>query len=502
VTAPRRVVVVGFGMAGCRFLDELLDRRGQGASQGAITVIGAEPHPAYNRVLLCDVIAGRADVAALGLADPAGYAGRGVDVRLARHAVRVELPPGRPDGVVHLDDGTRIGFERLVLATGAAPVVPELAGLDPQVPPAGVHPLRTVDDALEIVAAAGSARRAAVLGGGLLGLEVARGLARLGLDVQVLHAADHLLPGVLDATGAGVLARALRRLRVPVRTRARSTGLTSLEGRLTGITLAGGAWLPADLLVLACGVRPRTGLAGRAGLAVRRGVLVDDALATSDRRVLAIGDCAEHDGRVAGQVAPAWEQARVAADLVSGADPGARYHGRPPAVRLRTADLDVAVVGEAAIDPWTEEPGLAVAQLLDPGRGRYAKVVVREGTVVGAAVVGDALAGAELRLLVERAAIAPADPAALLMPAGRRAADRAADGTAGAHPQGGRATVCRCNGVTRDALHRAWTRGARTPADLIRATRASTGCGGCLDEVTELSRRMERSPVAAGPVAG
>jgi assimilatory nitrate reductase electron transfer subunit len=492
VTPHPRLVVVGFGMAGGRLVDELLARPGHA---GRITVVGAEPYPAYNRVLLSDVVAGRADVAALGLTDATALRARGVDVRLETHATALDLATG----TVHLDDGTRLAFDRLVLATGADPVVPPLAGLAPGGDlPACVHALRTLDDAREIVAACTNARRAVVLGGGLLGLEAARGLARRGLAVEVLHLADHLLPGVLDPAGAAVLARALGRLGVTVRTGARTTSVTRTDdGRLRGVALADGTRIGTDLLVLACGVAPRTALAERAGLAVARGVLVDDTLTTCDPRVLAIGDCAEHAGQVPGLVAPAWEQARVAADLLSGADPGARYRPAPagPAVRLKAADIEVASVGETAPGPFADEPGLDVVQLLDPARGRYVKAVVRAGTVVGAAVVGDARAAAELRLLVERAAPAPAGLATLLLPGTRRAPERTDDPTA--IPD--RATVCRCNGVTKGALVRAWSAGARSAADLSRTTRAATGCGSCRDAVDGIAAWLATSDPDGSP---
>ncbi|HEY6797918.1 MAG TPA: FAD-dependent oxidoreductase [Kineosporiaceae bacterium] len=501
-TPAQRIVVVGFGMAGGRLVDELLARQsgGRASRRCTVTVVGGEPYPAYNRVLLSDVVAGRADVAALALGDPAGYAAHGVDVRLGTHALAIELPAGGEAGDVLLDDGTRLRFDRLVLATGAAPVVPPLTGLDRDDPPAGVTTLRTVDDAREIVAAAANARRAVVLGGGLLGLEAARGLARRGLDVEVLHAAGHLLAGTLDAAGAGVLARALRRLGVRVRTGAATRAITSSAGRLTGVVLDGDDHVPADLLVIACGVRPRTGLAERAGLAVGRGVLVDDSLASSDPRVLAVGDCAEHRGLTPGLVAPAWEQARVAADLLTGARVAARYLGHRPAVRLKAADVEVAVVGDAAPDPWADEPGLDVVQLLEPAHGRYLKAVVRDGTVVGAAVVGDARAAAELRLLVERGAPAPSRRACLLLP-GTRGDGTTAGGADDPTTIPDRATICRCNGVTKGALVRAWSSGARGTAGLAAATRATTGCGTCTDAVAGIAGWLAASdPDAAAPV--
>jgi assimilatory nitrate reductase electron transfer subunit len=487
----QRVVVIGFGMAGGRFVDDLLAHQdaGRAVRDSVITVVGAEPYPAYNRVLLSELVAGRADVAALGLADPDGYAERGVDVRLGARAVRVD----RAAGLVVLDDGSRVRFDRLVFATGAAPVIPDLAGFDPAAPPAGVHALRTVDDAREIVAGCANAHRAVVLGGGPLGLEAARGLARRGLAVEVLHAGEHLLVGLLDPAGAAVLRRSLHRLGVAVRTATSARAVTSRDHRPTGVVLDGGEQLPAELLVLACGVVPRTELARGAGLRVGRGIVVDDALACSDPRALAIGDCAEHDGVVTGLVAPAWLQARIAADLVSGARPGSRYVGRLPAVRLKAADVEVAAVGDTAPQVWSEEPGLDVVQLLDPGRGRYVKAVIRNGAVVGATVVGDARAAAELTLLVERHSPAPADRATLLLPGSRRQTAPVDDPTT--LPD--RATICRCNGVTKGALSAAWADGARSVAELARCTRAGTGCGTCGDAVAGIAHWL--AACDAGP---
>lgn len=486
------VVVVGLGMAGGRLVDDILARGRDGRARRPvrITVVGAEPYGAYNRVLLSDVVAGRADVAALALHEPTALAGAGVDVRLGDGVETVELPVDPAlAGTATLRSGAVLTFDRLVLATGAEPVVPPLAGLPATAGdrPAGVHTLRTVDDAREIVAATVNARTAAVLGGGLLGLEAARGLARRGLDVTVLHSGVHLLQGRLDAAGAAVLDRTLRWLGVPTRYGAEATGLVTDEGmdgvrRLTGVRLAAGTLVPADVLVVACGVLPRTELARDAGLSVGRGVLVDDALTTSDPRVLAVGDCAEHRGQVPGLVAPAWGQAAVVADLLTGADPAARWHGYRPSVRLKAADVEVTALGRCDVDAWADEPGVDVVQLLDPGAGRYVKAVISDGIVVGAVAVGDPRAAAYLALLVERRSTAPLDRTSLVTGAARRPG--AADGDPTRIPD--RATVCRCNGVTKGAIVRAWSAGARSRDAVARMTRATTGCGTCADTVEGL----------------
>jgi assimilatory nitrate reductase electron transfer subunit len=305
----------------------------------------------------------------------------------------------------------------------------------------------------------------------------------------------------LDATGGAVLARQVARLGLDVRTGVAVTGVRTrdgaADGRLTGVLLAdadGGEQddeeeLAADLLVLACGVRPDTALARDAGLlvgqGVGRGVIVDGQLRTSDPRVRAIGDCAEHADGPGGLVAPAWEQARIVADLLSGRDPTARYRGHRAVTRLKAADLDVASAGETQTDLWdsTDGPqGVDVVQLADPARGSYVKAVVRDGVVTGAVCVGAPRAAAELTLLVERGSPAPADRSTLLLPGARSAGSPAADPT---HIPD-RATICRCNGVTKRALVAAWTGGARTVEGMAARTRATTGCGTCREAVCGL----------------
>ncbi|MEI2732659.1 MAG: FAD-dependent oxidoreductase [Dermatophilaceae bacterium] len=522
---PLRVVIAGLGMAGGRLVDDILARArdGRARRQVKVSVVGAEPYGAYNRVLLSDVVAGRADVAALALQDPEALRAAGVDVQLGEHVDAVDLPcDTTAPGAVLLSSGARLVFDRLVLATGAEPVVPPLDGLgtpdrlgapegpggaDRQ-PLAGVHVLRTVDDAREIVAACANARTGVVLGGGLLGLEAARGLARRGLTVTVLHSAAHLLEGRLDAAGAAVLARTFRGLGMTIRCGVSATGAVTDPvagpagtGRLRGIRLSDGEVVPADLLVLACGVRARTAIATAAGLDVARGVLVDDTLTTSDPRVLAIGDCAEHEGRLPGLVAPAWAQAGVVADRITGSAPDARWAGHQPVMRLKAADVEVSAVGACDVDPWSDDPGTDVVQLLDPGAGRYVKAVVRNGVVVGAATVGDARAAADLSLLVERGAAAPVDRTCLVTGARRSAAP---DEDPTRLPD--RSTVCRCNGVTKGAILRAWSAGSRTRQAMAASTRATTGCGSCTPTVDGLVSWLsttdpddERLPASARP---
>lgn len=500
---PRDVVVVGHGMVGSRFVDEVVARDRAGRLR--VTVLGAEPYGPYNRVLLSEVVAGRADVAALTLA--ASPATETVEVRTGVAAVEVD----RSTRTVTTDDGSTHRYDLLVLATGARPSVPRLDGIDGQ-RPAGVRTFRTIDDCREIVAATANARAAVVLGGGVLGVEAARGLAARGLDVTLVHAAGHPLDRQLDAGAGFVLATALRGLGVRLRLGAAATGVEVAGGHCRALVLADGSRLPADLLVLACGVRPDArlveDLTGPTG-----GVVVGDRMhATGDPSVAAIGDCAEHRGVAAGLVAPGWEQARVLADLVTGTDPLARFQGARPVLRLKAADLDVASAGtpgDLGADPWAPVEGVEVVQLADPARGTYVKAVLRDDRVVAAIVVGAPRTASELLLHLERGTPVPMGRATLLLPSERGAAVTTAVTDPTRIPD--RATICRCNGVTKGAIVAAFGAGARSVDTLAARTRATTGCGTCVDTCTGLLRWLAdadapppapapaRSPVPAPP---
>ncbi|WP_262283070.1 FAD-dependent oxidoreductase [Micromonospora sp. MA102] len=475
-----RIVIVGYGMAGARLAAELHARGGD----RKVTVLGAEPHRAYNRILLSTLLAGKIDEPDLELVEVAGH---GADVRTGAAVTAVD----RAAREVRTADGDRHGYDHLVLATGSRALVPPLPGLDPL--PDRVVPFRTLDDCRRILAAARGARRALVLGGGLLGLEAARGLAARGLDVTVVHPVGHLMERQLDEPAGAVLAGTLAELGVRTRLGVTATGVAA-DAHGVRLDLGDGDPLAADLLVLSCGVRPDTALAAAAGLAVDRGVVVDDRLRTSDRRISAIGDCAQHDGTLTGLVAPAWAQARVVADVLTGDDPLVRYRPRPVVTRLKAAGIDLAAMGDAAGAP---DGGGPVEELTfaDPARGTYARLRIRDERLTGAILLGDNPAVGTVVQLFDRGAPVPADRRSLLL--GR--AFGAAPATPAASPalMPDAATVCQCNDVSKGALVACWRAGARTVADLSAATRAATGCGGCRDAVAGIAGWLaEVDPVA------
>ncbi|MGR6322137.1 FAD-dependent oxidoreductase [Micromonospora soli] len=475
------IVIVGYGMAGARVAAELHARDGD----RKVTVLGAEPHRAYNRIMLATLLAGKIDEPDVALTEVAGQA---VDVRTGVAVTAID----RAAREVRTADGDRHRYDHLILATGSQAVVPPLPGLDPL--PDRVVPFRTLDDCRRIRTAARDARRVLVLGGGLLGLEAARGLATRGLDVTVVHPVGHLMERQLDTAAGAVLAGTLAGLGVRTALAAPAVAVAA-DADQVRLDLADGRAFTADLLVLSCGVRPDTAVAAAAGLVVERGVVVDDRMRTSDRHISAIGDCAQHDGTLTGLVAPAWAQARVVAEVLSGGDPLARYRPRPVVTRLKAAGIDLAAMGDATGVPADGGP-VEELTFADPARGTYARLRIRDERLTGAILLGDNPAVGTVVQLFDRGAPVPADRRSLLL--GR------AFGTAPATPAASpalmpdAATVCQCNDVNKGALVACWRAGARSVDELSTATRAATGCGGCRDAVAGIAGWLaEADPVAA-----
>jgi assimilatory nitrate reductase electron transfer subunit len=399
-------------------------------------------------------------------------------VRLLAGVAAIRIDRGA--GLLELADGPAVPYDVLVLATGSTAVLPRACGLtqDRGRLTDGVVAFRTLADCARIGTLAARARAAVVLGGGVLGLETARGLAGLGLPVTLVHRQPRLMERQLDAGASRVLARTMQSLGVTLRTGATVRAVLG-GGQVTGVELDDGGKLDADLLVLCCGTRPRAELATAAGLAVRSGVVVDDQLrSVSDPSVLAVGECAEHRGRTHGLVAPCWEQARVAARVLSRPAEAARYAGSPDVFRLKAAGVELAVMGESLAD--SEAPGNAeIIRFEDAARGVYAKLVVRGGRLAGAILLGDTRTAGTITQMFTRGAVLPADRAPLLI--ARRDAPAPAAGTPVTLP--GRATICQCNGVTKADICAAWQDGAASAGEVAARTRATTGCGTCREAV-------------------
>lgn len=454
---PERVVVVGNGMAATRLVEELVALD----ADVHVTVVGDEPRPSYNRILLSAVLEGTHPESALTLRSPGWYDEHGVVLRTGLRVASVE----RDECRVVLEDGTRLPYDRLVLATGSIPTLPPIRGLvgvDGRLHPK-VHAFRSLADCSRLSEAVPSAERAVVVGGGLLGIQVARALAVRGLDVEVVEGADHLLSSQVGARAGSVLRRSMRALGTEVYTGARAVRLGE-----DGLRLDNGYTLDTDLVVLAAGGRPSTALARRAGLYVRRGVVVDSTLTSvTDPRIHAIGDCAEHRGRVTGFVAPAWEQASTLASVISGRR--STYDGSRMVARLRASGLEVAVLG----DP--EHTDGEVVELANPLAGTYRKGVVRGGVLEAAVLVGDLSGVGLLTQLYDRRTVLGRDEAGSLLAPARSsvAVDLAV--------LDDEVEVCACAGVTAGRI-----RACASVDEVAESTRAGTGCGGCRPVIESL----------------
>lgn len=542
---PVKVVVVGFGMVGSRLVDELLRREPEAFD---ITVLGSEPYEPYNRVLLSDVVAGRTDVAAITMPLPDG-----ARVSVLRGVTATSID--RESRVVTADDGSTHPYDHVVLATGAAARIPPIPGLrtaDGGLP-AGVHALRTLDDAREIVAATVNSPRAVVVGGGVLGLEAAVGLAGRGLSVTLVHNVQSLMERQLDPEAADVVRSGLEGQGVTVLPNCLSSEVLVAGGRAVGIRVKDNADRPSDegsgqrdevvaarLIIFSVGTIPETGLAAAAGLSTDRGIVVGYDLASpDDPRVHAIGDCAQPPNGSRGLVAEGWDQARrLAETLVSlvepvnapvesvETEPAETVHLRLPhegaqpsmAVRLGalltggasraqsdrgidTRGTDVVKVKAGALSVTTmgvcgpsRPNGLTqrAVRLADPRAGRYIEVVVSDGILVGATCVGDPRVAADLTAAYTRRTPVPMDPAFLLL---TPVMQTAAPASSPEHMPDD-AVVCRCNGVTKGDIAVSCGSGAHTVEEVARETRATTGCGSCKDAVCGLVDWLKASKEA------
>ncbi|MHB8815108.1 MAG: nitrite reductase small subunit NirD [Steroidobacteraceae bacterium] len=371
----RRLVVVGNGMAGMRTVEELLSLAPDAYD---ITVFGAEPHGNYNRILLSPVLAGEQRPEDIILHGPQWYA----DHRVRLHSDHPVVEIDRRRRLVRSAKGIEAAYDRLLLATGSSPIILPIPGTS--LP--GVVTFRDLADVDTMLAAARQYRRAAVIGGGLLGLEAANALAKRGMDVTVVHLLPTLMERQLDAPAAALLRASLESRGLRFRMPALTVAVLG-ENRATGLRFDDGSELAADLVVMAAGVRPNIELASHAGLRCERGVLVDDTLQTFDPSVYAVGECVQHRNSIFGLVAPVWEQARVCAAHL--AEVGVcRYRGSLAATQLKVTGIEVYSAGDLA-----DSEGSESLVLRDHRRGIYRRLVIRGNRLRGAVLYGDARLG-------------------------------------------------------------------------------------------------------------
>ncbi|MUL78483.1 nitrite reductase large subunit NirB [Mycolicibacterium sp. CBMA 226] len=483
-----RLVVVGNGMAGVRAVEEVLSRGG--ATMFDITVFGDEPYGNYNRILLSNVLAGSDDTAEIYLNPVDWYADNQIDLRAGVRVVKVD----RFARMVYADDGTSLRYDRLILATGSRSFFPPMEGMwaDDKTLTAGVFGFRSLDDCTAMIDYAIGKTKGVVIGGGLLGLEAARGLQNRGLTVDVVHASTTLMNAQLDDAAGAILRRSVENIGITVHTGVTTTKIVSTDGKLTGIVFSDGTEIACDMLVISAGIRPNVGLARRAGLTVERAIVVDDHMRSiDDDRIYVVGECAQHRGQVYGLVAPLWEQASVLADHLTGTNIGAAYHGSRMATKLKVAGVDVASMGLKA----PERPDDEFVQFSEPKHGIYKTIVVRDGKLVGATLVGDVRKVAFLMQAFDRGLPLPEERISLMFDIGTPAVE------VGAAELADDAQVCNCNGVSKSALVSCVTAGEKSVAGVMAATRAGKGCGSCKTLVTQIVEWAAGGAVVDDPSA-
>jgi nitrite reductase (NADH) large subunit len=464
----RRLVLVGNGMAGMRAVEELLKLA---PDLYEITVFGSEPHGNYNRILLSPVLAAEKTVADIMLNTPEWYAENGIALHAGDEVVRIDRARRR----VIAKSGVEAPYDRLILATGSRPIVLPVPGND--LP--GVVAYRDLADVDRMIAASRSSRRAVVIGGGLLGLEAAYGLQKRGMHVTVVHLHATLMERQLDAPAGELLRRSLEQRGLEFAMPAQTAAIVG-NGRVRAVRLADGTELPADLVVMAVGIRPNVELAKASGIACARGVLVDDTMQTFDPCIYAVGECVQHRGACYGLVAPLFEQAKVVANHL--AEFGiARYSGSQTSTKLKVTGIDLFSAGDFAGGPDTEQ-----LVLTDAARGVYKKLVVKDNRIKGAVLYGDTVDGAWYFQLMRDGT--PIDAFRENVLFGQ--AHVGDSGTAGADAVtllADTAEICGCNGVCKGDIVKAITTKGLFTLDEVRAhTKASSSCGSCTGLVEQL----------------
>ena len=483
----QKLVVVGNGMAGARLVEEVLAKGG--GDQFEVTMFGDEPFGNYNRILLSGVLAGTHSDADIYINPLEWYERNNVNLRAGVRAIGID----RQSKTVYATGGHLVPYDKLVLATGSLPYMPPIGGLlsDDGVLLNGVFAFRTLDDCVQMINHSANAKRAVVIGGGLLGLEAARGLMTRGLEVHVVHLAKHLMETQLDAQSGDLLRETLEEMGVTFHLEKLTTRITG-ESHVTGIEFKDGSKIDCDMVVVSAGIRPNVDVAKLSGLNVRRGILVkDDLSCRNDPNIYALGECIEHRNATYGLVAPAWEQASILAGRLTMTDPHVRYQGSRVSTKLKVMGVELAVAGSKDAVEENDE----VVTYVEPRRGIYKKLIVRDGHIAGAILLGDGTTAPRLLQAFDRDEKLPDDRTELLFPIMTESlvTDVAAlpDET----------QICNCNGVTKGAIIEAVNAGNRSFKSVCDATRAGTGCGSCKSQVEAVLEFAADGLIAEDPSA-
>ncbi|HEU4459879.1 MAG TPA: nitrite reductase large subunit NirB [Methylibium sp.] len=472
-----KLVMVGNGMAGVRTLEELL-KLAPGLYD--ITVFGAEPHPNYNRILLSPVLAGEQTIDEIILNPLSWYAEHGITLHAGKKVTAVD----RRKRVVTAEDGegqpVTADYDRLLIATGSNPFILPVPGKDLK----GVIAYRDIADTQTMIETAKTHRHAVVIGGGLLGLEAANGLMLRGMDVTVVHVNDWLMERQLDDVAGGLLRKSLEERGLKFLMKAHTAELVgNAEGRVKRVKFKDGSEVPADLVVMAAGIRPNTELAERIGIHCDRGIVVTDTMQTvTDPRIYSVGECAAHRGIAYGLVAPLFEQGKVCATHLAQFGIG-RYTGSQTSTKLKVTGIDLFSAGNFMGGPDCEEIVMS-----DPFGGVYKKLVIKDDKLVGACLYGDTVDGGwYFKMLREGRTVADIRDRLMFGEAGSNIGDVGHEGHTKAAAMPDDAEVCGCNGINKGTICKAIRdKGLFTLDEVRKHTKASASCGSCTGLVEQI----------------
>ncbi|WP_298720647.1 nitrite reductase large subunit NirB [uncultured Ferrovibrio sp.] len=462
-----RLLIVGNGMAPGRMLERLLEIA---PGRYDITIFNAEPRVNYDRIMLSPVLSGEKTYEQIVIHGDGWYIRNGITLHKGTRVTGID----RVGKTITTDNGLVEKYDKLVIATGSVPFIIPVPGNN--LP--GVLTYRDLDDVDAMILAAKSRDRAVVIGGGLLGLEAAAGLAEQGMSVTVVHLMPTLMERQLDANAGYLLKKAIESRGIKVLTGANTKAITG-NGKVQAVELEDGTVVPADLVVMAVGIRPNAALGKKAGLAVNRGIIVDDQLRTSDPDIFAVGECVEHRGMTYGLVAPLYEMAGVLAKTLAGEQ--AAYHGSVMATKLKVTGIDLFSAGDFAEAKDREE-----IVLRDAGRGIYKRLVLKDSRIIGTVLYGDTADGAWFfQLLRERKDISEMRDTLIF---GQGYAGGAPlDPTAAVAALSDDAEICGCNGVCKGRIVAAIQENGLSSLEEVRAvTKASASCGSCTGLVEKL----------------